>query len=416
MALYSLKCRPLQRSKGHSATGLGCYMLDQEGIDPWDNKNYMQENRHDHDMTAMSFSPVDNDPFDTPLSVFQNIDAFEKRKDASLGKEYEIALQNELSRQQNIETVKSFCQKIVDEGKYAVASIHWKNENPHVHVWESDRPFYFENGKPTWGKKSNTPQANLDLLQRRREGWEQCVNAEFEKAGLEIRIDHRSYKDQGKDWEREIHEGKNPSLDILERNAKVRQKRMEHEHRVVSGAVKEIEEVRLRISEVENAIEKLMAEAEQNQHIPSVRAGAIPIAMPAPFTVGRTAAVSPKRVSSHQTPGPSFGEMERGRRAVSEKELCSAKMLLGDDVQNDEIALTDHPTPVAPFHEQKAAQRGRKPADDLTPAVDVTPPTRSAPPAPRPTSGFVVRRPPEIVPGANQQPSGPNWGDGPGWS
>lgn len=263
MALYCLKSRPLQRSKGHSATGLGCYMLDMSAIDPYTEKKYAQEDRHEHAMSVMSFYPGDEDPFSSPIEVFQAIDAFEKRKDASLGKEYEIALQNELTREQNIETVKSFCQQIVDSGKYAVASIHWKNDNPHVHVYETDRALEIKDGKIAWGRKNNTPQANLDLLNARREHWQQCVNTEFEKAGLDLRIDHRSNKERGIEFEREIHEGRNPSESILEHNARVREDKIERSQKIIEEIDNEISELKTQEKTIISEIERIISEIKE---------------------------------------------------------------------------------------------------------------------------------------------------------
>lgn len=277
MALYLMKCRFLQRSKGHSATGLGCYMLDRNAIDPWDGKEHKQAGRHDdadHEkMVAFAVSPCD-DPFENPLDVFQSVDAFERRKDATLGKEYELALQHELTPEQNIEAVRQFCEQAKSEGLYCVAALHFKRGNWHAHIYESDRTFSVVDGQPAWGKKNNTQEANRERVERRRECWAAAVNAQFEQAGLEERIDHRSYRDRGLEWEREIPEGKNPSSDVQERNAVVRKARQLRNAEIAAAAQHEAAQAIAKAQELDNEI----AEEILTDYIPPAQVARVPAA------------------------------------------------------------------------------------------------------------------------------------------
>ncbi len=123
--LYRMECRPLHRKKGDSATGLAAYMLDLIATNPFDRKVYRQEDRHEHVIDVAMFSPTDDLFFKSAIEVFQAIDKYENRKDATLGKEYEITLQHELTAEQNIEIVKNLCEKISKkDGLYCVAAIH----------------------------------------------------------------------------------------------------------------------------------------------------------------------------------------------------------------------------------------------------------------------------------------------------
>ncbi|MFA7175091.1 MAG: MobA/MobL family protein [Kiritimatiellia bacterium] len=277
MALYLMKCRFLQRSKGHSATGLGAYMLDQNGTDPWDGKEHKQEGRHDdadHEkMVAFTVSPCD-DPFQNHLDVFQAVDAFERRKDATLGKEYEVALQHELTIEQNIEAVRQFCEQAKAEGLYCVAALHFKRGNFHAHIYESDRTFSVENGEVKWGTKNNTQEANRQRVERRRERWAAAVNSQFEQAGLDERIDHRSYKDRGLEWEREIPEGKNPSSDVQERNAAVRKAKQQRNLKAAAEAQHEASQAIAKAQELDNEI----AEEILTDYIPPAQVARVPVA------------------------------------------------------------------------------------------------------------------------------------------
>jgi hypothetical protein len=86
-------------------------MIDLIATNPYDRKVYRQKDRHEHVIDVLMFTPADDTYFNSPIEVFQAIDKLENRKDATLGKEYEIALQNELTTEQNLEIVKTFARK-----------------------------------------------------------------------------------------------------------------------------------------------------------------------------------------------------------------------------------------------------------------------------------------------------------------
>lgn len=344
MSIYSLKCRTLQRSKGHSSVGIGAYMQDANAIDPWTGKKHHQDGRHTHRIDIIGFSHSDEFPFENSIDVFAAVDAYEKRKDAVLGEEYEIALQYELTEEQNTETVKNFCKQAADEGKILVAAIHWQEGNPHVHIFESPRSYMknSETGEFEWGKKENKKASMRDRIERRREHWEQCVNQEFEKAWLDLRIDHRSNEERGINVLPEIHEGKNPSLAVLEHNSIARKQRIEYEREIASRAEIEIAEIKFREKEIEIELQKLISSAEVKMQIPEVQPDTIKMRFDAPLFTLKNGLAAPAKRSKD---------------------------------------------------------------DGFSPAPDSTL-------TPRPTK----QKPPEIISGASPNPTGKNWGNGPGWS
>lgn len=224
MAIFHLNARPIQRRKGGTASGLGAYMLDAEIVDPYDGRRHRQRGRHCHDITAMTFFPGAEDFFDTPMAAFRSIDAFEKRKDATLGLEVEFALPHELNRRQQIAVVANYAAAIADrDGRYVVACIHHKQGNEHCHLWISDRPVgRDESGNVVWGKKDNTPAANQERLRFYREMWATEANEALGAAGSDVRIDHRSNSERGNSQTPFRHEGKTPSPEALAHNEVVR--------------------------------------------------------------------------------------------------------------------------------------------------------------------------------------------------
>lgn len=153
-----------------------------------------------------------------PQLFWQAADLYE-RKNGSTYREFEIALPRELSPEQRIDLVQDFItQEIGSKYPYQVAIHNPKAmdglEQPHAHLMfnerlqdgiERDPQQYFKryNGKdPEKGgaKKDNTgkdPKTRKDEIRDLRQRWENISNRHLERAGLDTRIDMRSYKDQG---------------------------------------------------------------------------------------------------------------------------------------------------------------------------------------------------------------------------
>lgn len=160
-----------------------------------------------------------------PNIFWQSADAFE-RKNGTTYREMEIALPRELSPEQRIELVHEFVhQEIGDRHAYQFA-IHVPKaldggEQPHVHLMFSERQIdgidrdpdqyfkrynakYPERGgaKKGYGERAGqtlTKAERTEELKALRTRWEGICNSHLEKAGHDVRIDMRSYADQGKD-------------------------------------------------------------------------------------------------------------------------------------------------------------------------------------------------------------------------
>jgi hypothetical protein len=159
----------------------------------------------------------------------------EPRANGRLATELELALPHELTAEQRKELVSVFVLQIVE--KYGVAAdvaIHAPGEgkdhrNIHAHVLITHR----ELGPDGFGDIANTrTQTRMrkgrevqeqiagiaatpaDIRAIRKE-WEQHVNRTYERAGLDIRVDHRSHKERGIEQEPTKHLG--PTAAEMER-------------------------------------------------------------------------------------------------------------------------------------------------------------------------------------------------------
>ena len=82
-------------------------------------------------------------------------------------------------------------------------NVHWEPDNPHVHLMLTMR----EVSESRFGVKV-TEWNKVALLKEWRERWADVANEHLLHAGHDVRIDHRSYKDQGVELEPTSHLGK----------------------------------------------------------------------------------------------------------------------------------------------------------------------------------------------------------------
>lgn len=157
-------------------------------------------------------------------AFWNKVEAFEKRADAQLAKDVTIALPIELTAEQNIALMRDFVASyITAKGMVADWVYHDAPGNPHVHLMTTLRPLS-EGG--FGGKKvavlgpDEKPMRNeagkivyelwaggADDFKAFRDGWFVCQNRHLALAGLDVRIDGRSYAKQGVDVEPTIHLG-----------------------------------------------------------------------------------------------------------------------------------------------------------------------------------------------------------------
>ncbi len=79
---------------------------------------------------------------------------------------------------------------------------------------DNGKPVLDKNGKPKFNAVPTTDWGQPETLEKWRMAWCEMVNKAFEKKGLDVRIDHRSYVRQGLDLIPTVHEG--PSVRQME--------------------------------------------------------------------------------------------------------------------------------------------------------------------------------------------------------
>ena len=218
MVLYHLSVKIIGRGSGRSAAGAAAYraggILRSAAYRSGDElRDETGEIVHDYTRkTGVVHSeimlPKDAPPEFADREILWNaVEAREKRHDAQLAREIEVALQIEFSLKEQIEVLREYIQEnFVDKGMIADFNIHNNEGNPHAHIMLTTRhvtPKGFGNKNREWNNKK--------YLEIWREKWADVNNRKFEEKGLAERIDHRSYKDRGIDREPTIHLGADAS-------------------------------------------------------------------------------------------------------------------------------------------------------------------------------------------------------------
>ena len=177
-------------------------------------------------------------------TLWNAVEKAEEHPKAQLAYSYDIALQNELTLEENIGLAKRFLlEQFVSRGMICDFAVHMPDPkggipNPHFHVLCPIRPMNTdgtwgnkqkrdyvldkngqrirdENGNYVWKSVPTTDWGHKETLLHWREEWARYVNIELEKKNAPMKVDHRSYKEQGVHQLPTIHES--PTVRAMEK-------------------------------------------------------------------------------------------------------------------------------------------------------------------------------------------------------
>ncbi|QPC93008.1 Ti-type conjugative transfer relaxase TraA [Mesorhizobium sp. INR15] len=198
MAIYHLHVKVIGRKAGSSAVASAAYRSASRLRD--------ERIERSHDFSAKR-GVVHSEvmlPENAPCAwsdrerLWNDVEAFEVRKDAQLAREVEFALPRELSQAQGIELARDFVQaEFVTKGMVADLNVHWDraedgSPKPHAHVMLTMRSVD-ENGFGPKVREWN----QTELVERWRERWAELANERLAELDIDARIDHRSLEEQG---------------------------------------------------------------------------------------------------------------------------------------------------------------------------------------------------------------------------
>ncbi|MBG1233969.1 MobQ family relaxase [Aestuariivirga litoralis] len=135
--------------------------------------------------------------------LWNAVEKMEKRKDAQLAREMDIALPHELNHEQRIDLVREFVRThFVSRGMVADFALHNPVEdkgddrrNFHAHIMLTLRRATKDGLDPVKTREWNARE-NVAIW---REAWQLHANRALERHGHQARIDHRTLQDQARD-------------------------------------------------------------------------------------------------------------------------------------------------------------------------------------------------------------------------
>lgn len=202
MAIFHFSAKVIGRTAGRSAVAAAAYRAGER----------LHDERLDRDHDFRAKSGVEHSEIMLPdgaperlldrVTLWNEVEAVEVRKDAQLAREVEFAIPREMSKADGIELARDFVQaEFVDRGMIADLNVHWDigadgMAKPHAHVMLTMR----EVGEDGFGAKVRDWN-RTELVEQWRERWADHVNTRLAELDIEARIDHRSLKAQGIDLE-----------------------------------------------------------------------------------------------------------------------------------------------------------------------------------------------------------------------
>ncbi len=198
MAIYHFSVQVIGRAAGRSAVAASAYRSASRLRD--DRLGRDQDFSTKRGVVHSEVMLPENAPeeWNDREKLWNDVEAFEKRKDAQLCREVEFALPREMTERQGIELARDFAQaEFVDQGMIADVNVHWDigedgMPKPHAHVMLTMRSVD-ENG---FGQKVRDWN-RTETVERWRERWADHVNERLAELDIDARIDHRSLEAQG---------------------------------------------------------------------------------------------------------------------------------------------------------------------------------------------------------------------------
>jgi Ti-type conjugative transfer relaxase TraA len=198
MAIYHLHVKVIGRKSGASAVASAAYRSGSRLRDERLDRSHDFSAKRGVVHSEVLLPEKAPEAWSDRERLWNDVEAFEVRKDAQLAREVEFAIPRELTQAQGIELARDFAKsEFVDHGMIADLNVHWDvgedgMPKPHAHVMLTMRSVD-ENG---FGQKARDWN-RTELVERWRERWAELANERLAELDIDARIDHRTLEAQG---------------------------------------------------------------------------------------------------------------------------------------------------------------------------------------------------------------------------
>lgn len=198
MAIYHLHVKVIGRKSGSSAVASAAYRSASRLRDARLDRNHDFSGKRGVVHSEVMLPENAPEAWRDRQRLWNDVEAFEVRKDAQLAREVEFAIPREMTQAQGIELARDFVQaEFADRGMIADLNVHWDFAEdglpkPHAHVMLTMRSV--ENDG--FGQKVRDWN-QTGMVERWRERWAALANERLAELDIDARIDHRSLEAQG---------------------------------------------------------------------------------------------------------------------------------------------------------------------------------------------------------------------------
>lgn len=236
MAIYHFSVKTISRKQGRSAIACAAYRSAEKLLDSYYGKEQDYTKKTGVEFKKIYAPKNTKDELLERQNLWNAVEKAERRKDATLAREFEIAFPCELNEKQRQRMLNDLCQTLVEKHSVVVdACIHAPHaqngsdeRNYHAHIMFTSRHIDLKTGD--FAAKKNRDfnlEKSSETVSHWREAFASLANQHLEAAGHAARIDHRSYSKQENGLEATKHEGPkvtamrrccnaDPSLDLPE--------------------------------------------------------------------------------------------------------------------------------------------------------------------------------------------------------
>ena len=202
MAIYHFSAKVISRANGSSAVASAAYRSGSQLFDERLGRTHNFSNKAGvihSEILAPEGAP---ERWQDRATLWNEVEALEKRKDAQLAREVEFAIPRELDQAQGVALARDFVHReFVARGMVADLNVHWDlgpdgEAKPHAHVMLSMREISpGPDGEIGFGAKARDWNSR-EVLSHWREAWAEHVNVRLAELDIDARIDHRSLEAQ----------------------------------------------------------------------------------------------------------------------------------------------------------------------------------------------------------------------------
>ena len=198
MAIYHLHVKVIGRKSGSSAVASAAYRSASRLRDERQGRAHDFSGKRGVVYSEVMLPEHAPEAWNDRERLWNDVEAFEARRDAQLAREVEFAIPREMNEAQGIELARDFARaEFIDRGMIADLNVHWDYDadgmpKPHAHVMLTMRAV--DDGG--FGRKVRDWN-RTNMVERWRERWAEIANARLAELDIDARIDHRSLEAQG---------------------------------------------------------------------------------------------------------------------------------------------------------------------------------------------------------------------------